>query len=86
MNDFVINEWRAGHMLTDTEISRTDTRAVSRDRELVPWEAPPDICDGLEPLEDHGNQNGWDPDDMFKTNEEKFKVRSTYEPSLKEYT
>jgi len=77
-------------MLTDTEISRFDSRQLNRDKELVPWEAEPidSIGDSLEELEEHnGNaQNGWDPDDMFKTNETKFKVRSTYDSSLKDYT
>jgi PAB1-binding protein PBP1 len=75
-------------MMTDTEISRFDGRQTIRDKELVPWEA--ECGDSLEELEDHNNgtnaQNGWDPDDMFKTNEERFKVRSTYEPTLKDYT
>lgn len=78
-------------MMTDTEISRFDGRQLNRDKELIPWEAEPvEMGDSLEELEEHSNgsnaQNGWDPDDMFKTNEMKFKVRSTYDSSLKDYT
>lgn len=30
--------------------------------------------------------NGWDPNDMFKFNEEKYGVLSTYDSSLSTYT
>lgn len=30
--------------------------------------------------------NGWDPDDMFKYNEETYGVKSTYDSSLSSYT
>lgn len=31
-------------------------------------------------------QNGWDPNDMFRTNEEKFNVQTKYDESLTQYT
>ena len=31
-------------------------------------------------------QNGWDPNEMFKTNAERFDVKSSYDPSLSQYT
>jgi len=30
--------------------------------------------------------NGWDPDEMFKYNEETYGVKSTYDSSLSSYT
>ena len=81
--------------MTDTEISRYEANKLGRDkenRELVPWDGGhgdgEDALDALT-LEDHNGvsaQNGWSPDEMFKVNETKFQVKSTYDPSLPDYT
>ncbi|XP_054154970.1 ataxin-2-like protein isoform X2 [Oppia nitens] len=78
-----------GHMLTDTEISRFDAKQLNRDRELVPWDGGAgDSGDDLDLECDHNGstQNGWDPDDMFRTNETKFQVKSNFNPNLDQYT
>lgn len=31
-------------------------------------------------------QNGWDPNEMFRTNAEKFNVQTKYDDSLTQYT
>lgn len=59
------------------------------ERELVPWVADdgdiPD--DGHLLLDGHESaQNGWDADDMFKINKEKFQVKTNYDPNLTGYT
>src|SRR5437867_3842567 len=85
-------------MLTDTEISRFDAKQLNRDKELVPWDGGAgDSGDELGDLEDHngigsvgggcgGAQNGWAAEDMFRTNETKFQVKSDFNPSLSQYT
>ncbi|RWS13637.1 Ataxin-2-like protein, partial [Dinothrombium tinctorium] len=73
-----------GHF-TDTEISRYDGQ-TPKSKDLVPWEGPPEK-DGFCLDEDSKNaQNGWDAVDMFKLNEEKYQVSSTYDSSLQGYT
>ena len=76
--------------MTDSEISRHDSKQMSREKdvkELIPWDGGHedfdealDDCNGVE------TQNGWSPDEMFKVNEAKFQVKSTYDPSLPDYT
>ncbi|RWS23864.1 ataxin-2-like protein isoform X2, partial [Leptotrombidium deliense] len=74
-----------GHF-TDTEISRFDAQTVGKSKDLVPWEGPPEK-DGLCLEDDVKNaQNGWDANDMFRLNEEKYQVSSTYDSSLQGYT
>ncbi|CAG0883157.1 unnamed protein product [Darwinula stevensoni] len=53
------------------------------ERELEPWEGP--SIDG-DDLQLENDPNGWDAQDMFRTNEENFNVKSTYEPTMREYT
>ena len=46
------------------------------------------LCDTfslLPPVSFH-QSNGWDPNDMFKFNEEKYGILSTYDSSLSTYT
>lgn len=77
-----------GHF-TDTEISRFDSQALNKSKDLVPWEEPVEEYDagGLEESNPGiTTQNGWDANDMFKVNEEKFKVHTTYDSSLEGYT
>lgn len=79
-------------MLTDAEISRLDSKQTNPNKELVPWDGghgdSEDTLDSLS-LDEHNGvsaQNGWSPDEMFKMNEAKFQVKSTYDPSLPDYT
>ncbi|XP_062873870.1 ataxin-2 isoform X3 [Trichomycterus rosablanca] len=68
----------------------TDNSLISRlngehkEKDLEPWDAG-DQHGSLESL-DTDLSNGWDPDDMFKYNEETYGVKSTYDSSLSTYT
>lgn len=62
---------------------------MAKNKDLVPWEGPPE--EDAVALEDEATiennaQNGWNADDMFKLNEEKYKVTSTYDSTLQGYT
>ncbi|XP_074597516.1 uncharacterized protein LOC141852411 isoform X2 [Brevipalpus obovatus] len=72
-----------GHF-TDTEISRFDSSNLNQRRDLVPWDGGAE--EGLT-LEDDatskkGSSNGWAADDMFKMNEEKYQVKTTFDENL----
>ncbi|XP_034026501.1 ataxin-2 isoform X4 [Thalassophryne amazonica] len=57
-----------------------------KDKDLEPWDGgDTHNSDSLESL-DTDVSNGWDPNDMFKYNEEKYGVLSTYDSSLSTYT
>ncbi|KAM8865471.1 ataxin-2 isoform 9-T9 [Synchiropus picturatus] len=57
-----------------------------KDKDLEPWDGgETHNSDSLESL-DTDVSNGWDPNDMFKFNEEKYGVLSTYDSSLSTYT
>ncbi|KAJ8263487.1 hypothetical protein COCON_G00159440 [Conger conger] len=57
-----------------------------KEKDLEPWDAgEPHVSDSLESL-DTDVSNGWDPNDMFKFNEENYGVKSTYDSSLASYT
>ncbi|XP_076344586.1 uncharacterized protein LOC143244216 isoform X2 [Tachypleus tridentatus] len=57
------------------------------ERELKPWEGPPEVTDGTGSLESNEEtKNGWNPNEMFKTNAEKYGVTSTYDSTLQGYT
>lgn len=73
---------------TDTAISaRLNGNIKLEERELEPWDAPSDIngADNM-PLELEANANGWDPQDMFRKNEQDYGVQSTFDHSLRGYT
>ncbi|XP_054722608.1 ataxin-2-like protein [Uloborus diversus] len=58
------------------------------EKELEPWEGPSSDSEnsiGLISDETDG-ANGWDANDMFRTNAEKYGVKSSYDNSLQEYT
>ncbi|MGH0123600.1 UNVERIFIED_CONTAM: hypothetical protein FKN15_050202 [Acipenser sinensis] len=56
-----------------------------KDKDLEPWESGENVIEDLEALETDVS-NGWDPNDMFKFNEENYGVKSTYDSSLSSYT
>uniref|UniRef100_A0A8C7ZXD6 Ataxin 2 n=1 Tax=Oryzias sinensis TaxID=183150 RepID=A0A8C7ZXD6_9TELE len=57
-----------------------------KEKDLEPWDGGDGHnSDSLESL-DTDVSNGWDPNDMFKYNEEKYGVLSTYDSSLSTYT
>lgn len=65
-------------------VAQKQTNGQINERKLERWVPDgPDIGGGLE---DNVKVNGWSADEMFKTNEEKFGVKSTYNEDLLEYT
>ncbi|KAK3538928.1 hypothetical protein QTP86_023470, partial [Hemibagrus guttatus] len=71
--------------LTDNSIS-TRLNGEHKEKDLEPWDGGDQHASGsLESL-DTDLSNGWDPDDMFKYNEETYGVKSTYDSSLSSYT
>ncbi|XP_069789482.1 ataxin-2 isoform X1 [Narcine bancroftii] len=56
-----------------------------KDKDLEPWDGGDSTSEDLEALESDVS-NGWDPNDMFRFNEETYGVRSTYDSSLSSYT
>lgn len=72
--------------MTDSEISKHD--GSKQYRELVPWESDDvDSAECLETLEGSTNlSNGWKSEDMFKLNESKYKIATTYDDEMSEYT
>ncbi|ESO06299.1 hypothetical protein HELRODRAFT_188320 [Helobdella robusta] len=73
-----------GDNFTDGAISRKSNGQVM-EKELQPWvsDSHPDDDDDL--LES-SNTNGWDPNEMFRTNQDKFQIMTTYDPNLTQYT
>ncbi|XP_023012907.2 uncharacterized protein isoform X1 [Leptinotarsa decemlineata] len=70
---------------TDTAISaRLNGNSKMEERELEPWD-PSGLNNGDLPLE-LDQANGWDPNDMFKKNEQEYGVQSTFDQSLRGYT
>nr|XP_020033518.1 ataxin-2 isoform X4 [Castor canadensis] len=70
---------------TDSAIS-AKVNGEHREKDLEPWDAG-ELAPGeaLEALESDVS-NGWDPNDMFRYNEENYGVVSTYDSSLSSYT
>ncbi|XP_041793398.1 ataxin-2 isoform X5 [Chelmon rostratus] len=96
-SDFVVVNFKdvdpnfARKVSSDTD-NFTDAAVSSRingehkEKDLEPWDGgETHNSDSLESL-DTDVSNGWDPNDMFKYNEEKYGVLSTYDSSLSTYT
>ncbi|GAB6030243.1 hypothetical protein CHUAL_005920 [Chamberlinius hualienensis] len=68
---------------TDTAISKFNGQVI--EKELEPWDGIGTEADSLGNL-DIENANGWDVNDMFRTNEQQYGVQSSYDHSLSGYT
>nr|XP_032803164.1 ataxin-2-like isoform X3 [Petromyzon marinus] len=69
---------------TDSVIVRR-VNGEHRERELEPWQGGDGAGDDMSSL-DTDMSNGWDPNEMFRYNEENYGVKSTYDSSLANYT
>ncbi|XP_036305181.1 ataxin-2 isoform X11 [Pipistrellus kuhlii] len=70
---------------TDSAIS-AKVNGEHKEKDLEPWDAGElTASEELEALENDVS-NGWDPNDMFRYNEENYGVVSTYDSSLSSYT
>ncbi|EGW07434.1 Ataxin-2, partial [Cricetulus griseus] len=70
---------------TDSAVS-AKVNGEHKERDLEPWDAGElTASEELEALENDVS-NGWDPNDMFRYNEENYGVVSTYDSSLSSYT
>ncbi|XP_049722758.1 ataxin-2 isoform X9 [Elephas maximus indicus] len=70
---------------TDSAIS-AKVNGEHKEKDLEPWDAGElTTTEELESLENDVS-NGWDPNDMFRYNEENYGVVSTYDSSLSSYT
>lgn len=76
---------RDGAFQTDSNISKFNRngQAVLGEKELQPWV---EDCNGDELDLTLGTETGWDPQAMFKRNEELYGVRSSFDHSLTGYT
>ncbi|KAK3580789.1 hypothetical protein CHS0354_025127 [Potamilus streckersoni] len=69
---------------TDSSISKYNGEVREKDfKDLEPWES--EGPDDTVPLSSEPS-NGWDVDEMFRTNQEQFNVLSSYDESLAQYT
>ncbi len=68
--------------MTDTQISGNK---INGERRLEMWMPDPDEEHGVS-LELEAEANGWNPEDMFKANEESYGVQSTFKSNLEGYT
>nr|XP_057928047.1 ataxin-2 isoform X10 [Doryrhamphus excisus] len=76
---------RVSDNFTDSAVSGR-INGEHKEKDLEPWDGgETHNSDSLESL-DTDVSNGWDPNDMFKYNEEKYGVLSTYDSSLSTYT
>ncbi|KAF8792995.1 Ataxin-2 like protein [Argiope bruennichi] len=69
---------------TDTAISKFNGQVV--ERELEPWDGGALPVDGLDLGAGEEEANGWNANDMFRTNEEKYGVKSSFDSNLPGYT
>ncbi|GBN20349.1 Ataxin-2, partial [Araneus ventricosus] len=70
---------------TDAAISKFNGQVV--ERELEPWDGGALAVDGLVDLGTGEEEaNGWNANDMFRTNEEKYGVKSSFDSNLPGYT
>ncbi|XP_055055952.2 ataxin-2 isoform X2 [Misgurnus anguillicaudatus] len=70
---------------TDTAVSAR-VNGEHKEKDLEPWDGGEQHISGSMESLDTDMSNGWDPDEMFKYNEETYGVKSTYDSSLSSYT
>ncbi|XP_037944950.1 ataxin-2 homolog isoform X2 [Teleopsis dalmanni] len=80
--DFDSNYATVGAFQTDAAISEKCTRF--EEKELEPWDGSG--ANGDIDIELDDAANGWDPNEMFRKNENQFGVQSTFDDSLTSYT
>uniref|UniRef100_A0A8C1MGH6 Ataxin 2 n=1 Tax=Cyprinus carpio TaxID=7962 RepID=A0A8C1MGH6_CYPCA len=70
---------------TDSAVSAR-LNGEHKEKDLEPWDGGEQHISGSMESLDTDLSNGWDPDEMFKYNEETYGVKSTYDSSLSSYT
>ncbi|XP_016089990.1 ataxin-2 isoform X7 [Sinocyclocheilus grahami] len=70
---------------TDSAVSAR-LNGEHKEKDLEPWDGGEQHTSGSMESLDTDLSNGWDPDEMFKYNEETYGVKSTYDSSLSSYT
>jgi len=72
--------------MTDSQITSNKINGETPMRELEMWQPPDDdgIGGGIE--DDLTGNNGWSAHDMFAKNEQRFGVRTSYDPNMSAYT
>ncbi|TRZ04183.1 hypothetical protein DNTS_007801, partial [Danionella cerebrum] len=70
---------------TDSAVSAR-LNGEHKEKELEPWDGGEQHISGSMESLDTDMSNGWDPDEMFKYNEETYGVKSTYDNTLSSYT
>uniref|UniRef100_UPI00358F0B92 ataxin-2-like protein isoform X2 n=1 Tax=Myxine glutinosa TaxID=7769 RepID=UPI00358F0B92 len=89
-SDYVMMQYKdvdlnfAARGFTDGVIVRR-VNGEHQDRELEPWQGGETANDDNSSLETDVS-NGWDPNEMFRYNEENYGVKSTYDSTLSTYT
>uniref|UniRef100_A0A673KI86 Ataxin-2-like n=1 Tax=Sinocyclocheilus rhinocerous TaxID=307959 RepID=A0A673KI86_9TELE len=71
--------------VTDSAVSAR-LNGEHKEKDLEPWDGGEQHTSGSMESLDTDLSNGWDPDEMFKYNEETYGVKSTYDSSLSSYT
>lgn len=71
---------------TDTEISKFNPSLLAKEKDLVPWDCNEDGEDSGDLMLNDDNEDGWDANDMFKLNEKKYNLATTYTESMEGYT
>ncbi|XP_048044221.1 ataxin-2 isoform X2 [Megalobrama amblycephala] len=76
---------RLKYNFTDSAVSAR-LNGEHKEKDLEPWDGGEQHISGSMESLDTDLSNGWDPDEMFKYNEETYGVKSTYDSSLSSYT
>uniref|UniRef100_A0A673KIS7 Ataxin-2-like n=1 Tax=Sinocyclocheilus rhinocerous TaxID=307959 RepID=A0A673KIS7_9TELE len=80
-----VKEMFVPYNVTDSAVSAR-LNGEHKEKDLEPWDGGEQHTSGSMESLDTDLSNGWDPDEMFKYNEETYGVKSTYDSSLSSYT